>query len=157
MDTATIIYEPFVDADTRRFITEGVDMFNVAATGLADYAPVNLVVRGPHGDIGGGLLGFVWGGWLQVTALWVSTPLRGAGFGGRLLAAAEGHALHHGAVGAALETYSFQAREFYEKQGYAVVGQIDGYPPGHTKYFLAKPLGQGTRGHAAGGATTRPR
>ncbi|WP_443747131.1 GNAT family N-acetyltransferase [Asticcacaulis solisilvae] len=143
MTDITIAYEPFADADTRRFITEGVDMFNVAATGLGDYAPVNVVLRSAHGDIHGGALGFVWGRWLQVTALWVSSSLRGQGHGRGLVAAIEAHALRHGAVGVALETYSFQARDFYEKQGYGVCGQIEDYPPGHIKYFLKKPLAAG--------------
>ncbi len=141
MDDVAIVYEPFADADTQRFITDGVDMFNVAATGMPEYAPVNVVIRGPRGDIRGGVLGFVWRGWLQVTALWVSSSLRGQGFGARLLAMAEDEAVRQGAAGAALETYSFQARGFYEKQGYGVRGAIEGYPPGHTKYFLSKSLG----------------
>ena len=28
-----------------------------------------------------------------------------------------------------LTTYSFQARGFYEKEGYRVVGEMAGYPP----------------------------
>ena len=35
---------------------------------------------------------------------------------------------------------SFQALGFYQKRGYTVAGQLDGYPPGHTKYFLRKEL-----------------
>jgi hypothetical protein len=34
---ARIAFEPFLDDDTRRFIVDGVDMHNVAATAMPDY------------------------------------------------------------------------------------------------------------------------
>jgi isopentenyl diphosphate isomerase/L-lactate dehydrogenase-like FMN-dependent dehydrogenase len=46
-----------------------------------------------------------------------------------------------GAIGATLETCSFQARPFYERLGDRVVGAIDNYPPGHAKFFMRKALG----------------
>jgi len=146
MDDIITVYEPFADAETQRFITDGVNMFNAAATGLPEYSPVNIVLRSRHGDVYGGLLGFVWGSWLQVTALWVSQAARGRGYGARLLAEAEAHAMRLGATGATLDTYSFQARPFYERQGYSVRGTIDGFPPGHARYVLAKALGGGASG-----------
>jgi len=39
-----------------------------------------------------------------------------------------------------LETYSFQARSFYERLGYEVFGTLDGCPRGHDKFFLRKAL-----------------
>jgi GNAT superfamily N-acetyltransferase len=138
MEGMKIAFEPFVDEGTRRFIVDGVDMFNVAVTALPEYAPVNFVLRGDRGDALGGLLGQLWGGWLQVTTLWVSAAVRGKGHGTRLLLDAHDYARARGAVGATLETYSFQARPFYERLGYELCGTIDGYPPGHAKFFLRK-------------------
>jgi hypothetical protein len=37
-----------------------------------------------------------------------------------------------------LDTFSFQARPFYEKLGYEVFGQLEDYPRGHSRYFLQK-------------------
>ena len=37
-----------------------------------------------------------------------------------------------------LSTYSFQARPFYEKYGYEVVGEIPDHPPGHSLFFIEK-------------------
>ena len=140
MSGARIAFEPFLDDATRRFIVDGVDMYNVAATALPDYAPVNFVLRGERGDVLGGVLGLLWGAWLHVGHLWVAGSERGKGHGAKLLSAAEDHARTRGAVGATLETYSFQARPFYERLGYELCGQLDGYPPGHTKFFLRKSL-----------------
>ena len=53
---------------------------------------------------------------------------------------AEAYARSRGAVGATVETHSFQARPFYERLGYEVFGTLDGYAPGHIKFFLRKAL-----------------
>jgi GNAT superfamily N-acetyltransferase len=140
MSGARIAFEPFLDDDTRRFIVDGVDMYNVAATAMSDYAPVNFVLRGERGDVLGGLLGQLWGAWLHVAYLWVAMSERGKGHGAKLLSAAEDYASTRGAVGATLETYSFQAGPFYERLGYELCGKLDGYPPGHAKLFLRKSL-----------------
>jgi GNAT superfamily N-acetyltransferase len=115
----------------------GVDYYNIAATKLPDHCQVNYVLHGERGDVLGGLLGQLWGGWLHVTYLCVAEAARGAGNGTRLIEDAEVYAR---AVGATVETHSFQARPFYEGLGYEVFGTLDGYPPGHLKFFLRKTL-----------------
>ncbi len=140
MEKVRIEFEPFIDDETRRFIVDGVDYYNIASTGLPEWFPVNFVLRGERGDVLGGVLGWLWGGWLQITYLWVAEAARGAGRGARLMADAEAYARSRGAVGATVETHSFQARPFYERLGYEVFGSLEGYPPGHTKFFLKKAL-----------------
>ena len=39
-----------------------------------------------------------------------------------------------------LSTHSFQARPFYEKLGYEIVGEIRDNPAGHSLFFLKKAL-----------------
>lgn len=138
METRRILCEPFVDDDTRQYIVNSLDFYNIAATGLADHFPVNFVLRGAHNEVLGGVLGECWGRWLHVTVLWVSESARGAGHGSRLLESAESYARARGAVGAVLKTFSFQARPFYQRLGYDVCGMVDGYPPGHVNFLLKK-------------------
>ena len=140
MEKLNIAFEPLLGEDLRQHVTEGLHAFNYVATGMTDSYPANFVVRGEAGDVLGGLLGFVWGRWLHVQYLWLAEPARGAGNGSRLIAEAEAYAVKRGAIGSTLETYSFQARPFYEGLGYMVCGQIDDYPPGHTKFILKKSL-----------------
>src|SRR5262245_24667583 len=140
MEALRIACEPFIDEMARQFIVNGVDYYNIAATRLPDYFPVNFVLRSERGDVLGGVLGQLWGGWLQVTYLWVAEAARGAGYGSRLMGDAETYARSRGAVGATVETFSFQARPFYERLGYELCGSLDGYPPGHVKFFLRKPF-----------------
>lgn len=51
---------------------------------------------------------------------------------------AEAEALQRGCSRAKLRTFSFQARGFYEKEGYRVVGELEDYPPGETFYWMQK-------------------
>jgi len=139
-ETIRLEFEPFIDDGARQFIVDGVDNHNIAVTGMPAYFPVNFVLRGERGDVLGGLIGLLWGGWLQVSYVWVAEAARGQGLGARLMQAAEAYAKSRGAVGATLETHSFQARPFYERLGYEVFGELDGYPPGHAKFFLRKAL-----------------
>jgi GNAT superfamily N-acetyltransferase len=88
----------------------------------------------------GGLFARISYGWLFVDMLWVAEENRGKGQGGELLRRAEEEARRNGCLNAWVDTFSFQARGFYEKNGYVVFGELADYPPGHTRHFLRKPL-----------------
>lgn len=105
--------------------------------------PLRVALRDEAGDVVGGLVGTINWRWLWVQALALPRALRGQGLGSRLLAAAEAEARARGCVGARLDTYSFQARGFYAKQGYREAGRIEDCPPGHTRYTMAKRLDTG--------------
>ena len=69
-----------------------------------------------------------------------SGSARGQGVGSQLLAMAEQEAVARGCHSAYLDTFSFQALPFYQKQGYEVFGTLDNYPGEHKRYFLRKQL-----------------
>ncbi|MFJ2904356.1 GNAT family N-acetyltransferase [Streptomyces sp. NPDC091279] len=112
--------------------------------------PLHIWALEGHGDeLAGGLVGYTWAGWLHVSFLWVADRHRGVGLGGLLLAEAEGIAVRQRGCGAArLETWDFQAPDFYRERGYQVVCVIPDYPPGITEYTLTKRLS--AEGLAAG-------
>ena len=87
-----------------------------------------------------GLTAELYWGWMFVDDLWVHESLRHQGYGSRLLAAAEEEAQKRGCARVWLRTFSFQARAFYEKYGYRVVGQLDDYPPGEVFYWMRKDM-----------------
>ena len=60
--------------------------------------------------------------------------------GSRLMTMAMDEARSRGCIGVHLDTFSFQARPFYEKLGFSLFGQLDGYPGGHTRFFMARRL-----------------
>ncbi|MDG5801991.1 GNAT family N-acetyltransferase [Streptomyces ossamyceticus] len=104
--------------------------------------PLHIWALDPTGTLMGGLVGHTWATWLHVTYLWVDENARGSGLGSRLLTEAE-RAAHtdRGCHSSRLETWDFQAPDFYKKLGYEVVCVIPDYPPGVTEYTLTKRLG----------------
>lgn len=60
--------------------------------------------------------------------------------GQSLLEEIERFARQRGLTGVRMETWDFQAHGFYEKNGYAVFGQIEDCPPGTILYYLKKEL-----------------
>jgi GNAT superfamily N-acetyltransferase len=102
------------------------------------WQPLGVFIRAA-GTIVAGLAGETYGGWLFIKYLWVRDDLRGRGVGRELMAQAERRALERGCHSAWLDTFSFQARGFYEKLGYQEFGRLD-YPPDHKRHFMRKPL-----------------
>ncbi|MEI5099475.1 GNAT family N-acetyltransferase [Streptomyces sp. PmtG] len=103
--------------------------------------PLGVWALDRENELVGGLSGHTWAGWLHVSLLWVAEGARGAGLGGRLLAEGERVArVERGCRRARLETWDFQAPDFYQKYGYEVVCAIPDYPEGVTEYTLTKPL-----------------
>ncbi len=80
--------------------------------------------------------------WLNIEAIWVDKKQRDKGLGSQLLKKAEDFAKENNVFSSCLETTSFQAKEFYEKQGYEVFGKLDDFPIGHTMFYMKKNLGK---------------
>jgi len=97
-----------------------------------------LLVRDDGRRVVGGLAGFTRWSWLFVDTLWLTDEMRGRGLGSELMRRAEEEAIRRGCRHAYLDTFSFQARGFYERLGYEVFGRLDDFPEGHARYFLQK-------------------
>jgi len=78
--------------------------------------------------------------WLNVELLFVDDAARRQGVGRRLLAMAEHKARELGARNATLNTFEWQARAFYLKQGYEEFGRIDDYIQGFYMAYMKKAL-----------------
>jgi GNAT superfamily N-acetyltransferase len=117
--------------------------FNAARGFVWASQELAVVARDTDGVVVGGLLGHTNVGWLFVAALWVLESERRRGLGRAIMEAAEREAGRRGCVGVYLDTYSFQARPFYERLGYQVFGTLPDCPPGATKYYLSKRFASG--------------
>ena len=138
---AEILLAEGEDPAAVRAVLDGLNAHNEAAAGPHGYRTLTLSVRRPGEDRpAGGLVGQVFYGWLYVRLLYLPEDLRGRGLGAALLRRAEAEARARGCVGVHLDTFSFQARPFYERQGYTVFGTIEDHPPGHRRHFLMKRL-----------------
>ena len=98
------------------------------------WRPFAIFIR-DDAQIVAGLAGETYCGWLFVKYLWVSDILRGRGVGRELMDRAEIRARERGCHSAWLDTFSFQARGFYEKLGYEEFGRLD-CPPDHHRHFM---------------------
>jgi GNAT superfamily N-acetyltransferase len=102
--------------------------------------PLRVIVRDEAGQAVGGLTATLRWDWLEVEHFFLPEALRGQGLGAQVLRQAEAAAWERGARHSYLTTFGFQARGFYEKQGYTVVGKLQDYPPGSSYYWLRKEL-----------------
>jgi len=123
----------------RREVHKQLRAFNKQATGKIDYRPLAITLR--EGDeIVGALTGETYWGWLFIDALWVSEKLRGKNMGKSLVDKAESEARKRGVRNVYLNSFSFQAPDFYRKLGYREFGKLADFPKGHTRHWLMKAL-----------------
>jgi len=132
-------------AGTRDAILEPLVAFNRKAVGpQKKYRVVAIPIEDPKtGQVIGGLWGEIWYRWLFVELLFIPEKMRRSDLGTRLIKLAEREARAYGCVGIWLDTFSFQAKPFYNKLGFREFGMIKGFPPGHSRHYLCKRLSGG--------------
>jgi GNAT superfamily N-acetyltransferase len=114
--------------------------YNIATAAIDTSRDVAVFLHDAHGRLVGGVVGTIWGQCMEINYFWVHASLRGNGYGSRLLQTLEQEARTQQCHSAVLDTYSFQAPDFYPRLGYEVFGVVDGYPQGYQKLFLKKRL-----------------
>ncbi|SON52492.1 GNAT family N-acetyltransferase [Vibrio tapetis] len=103
--------------------------------------PIALFLRDSNGQVEGGLTGRLHYNSLHIQRLWLSSSIRGKGLGAKILSLAEKEARKHEAQHIFLDTYNFQAPQFYLKQGFTEVGRYVDFPKtGTDKIFYKKTL-----------------
>jgi len=127
-------------AEDREAVLSRLTAYNAQNGYPADAKPVAILIKDAAGNTIGGLWGRTNYGWLFVEFLVVPDELRGRDLGTQLMDQAERLAVERGCVGAWLTTFSFQARSFYEKRGYAVFGELPNSPRDNVRIFMSKRL-----------------
>ncbi len=130
----------YADEPAWEIIGPGINNYNRKHAGDNSYQSLCFVLRAPDQQVVGGVIGATYWDWFYLDLLWVKEELRGRGHGHRLLTIAEQEARQRGAKNAYLDTFSFQAPDFYERHGYRVFGELQDFPPGHQRFFLTKQL-----------------
>jgi GNAT superfamily N-acetyltransferase len=124
-------------------LARGLTEHALPITGAAGFQPLAVFARDESGALVGGAHGQVNWTWLHVGLLWVAAGRRHQGLGSRLLGTIEAAAARRGCRAVHLDTFSYQARPFYERHGYVLFATLDEYPPGHQRHFLRKSLAAG--------------
>lgn len=120
-------------------IYEGLLTHNLHYIQMEQYTPL-AVFKEESGKKIGGITGDILRNWLRIRYLWVNKAYRGKDIGTELLQAMELAAKEKGAKYAEVDTFSFQALPFYQKQGFEIFGMLENYPISDKKYHLRKDL-----------------
>lgn len=128
-------------AKDRDFIRKKIIEHNVAnlpGEANSPFEQMSFIVRNEEEVIIGGLT--TTGFWrsLHIDFLWVDPAIRGTGIGEKLMARAEVYARSKEYRLMIVDTFSFQAPEFYKKQGFLEIGVVNNHPVGHNHYYLEK-------------------
>lgn len=120
------------------FLKQGLDGYNELFTGEVHSETIASFVRDEQDSVVGGILGEINWDWMYIKGLWIDEKIRNDNWGSRLLQNLEKYAKSKDVFGIRLETTTFQALDFYLKNGYSVFAELPNMPKGHTSYFLKK-------------------
>lgn len=125
-------------------VDDGIVEYNlgkVPFTQTPSFFPINRVIKNSEGEVLAGIISVLYC-WkcLYVDILWVKEGYRKEGFGSKLLMEVEKIAKEKGCELIHLDTFDFQAKDFYIKHGFEVFGVLDDCPLEHKRYYMKKKL-----------------
>jgi len=125
----------------RAALLAGLGAYNQTFIQRDNWGPLSVACHDRQGTLRGGLIASRKGNWLCIDYLWVNETQRRHGVGGALIKAAEQEAVRVGPRFSLVDTFSFQALPFYQKQGYALQMSLPDFPhEGMQRHYLTKTL-----------------
>ena len=123
-------------------VDNGIVEYNLSKvpfTQEPSFISINRVIKDLNGEIVAGInsLLYCWN-CLYVDVLWVKEQYRKEGYGSVLLNEVEKIAKEKGCNLIHLDTFDFQAKDFYLKHGYEIFGVLDDCPMEHKRYYMKK-------------------
>lgn len=125
-------------------LRHGIERFNDET--IDGLEPIDLeqrfhvMARDAAGVLQGGIRATCYWNTLHIELLWLSEDVRGSGIGRKLIDQAEAFAIENKCENAFVETTSWQAKPFYEKNGYRLMATLHDRPKGHSTHYLSKLL-----------------
>ena len=127
-----------------QFIDDEIVAFNrshVPFTQDNDFVSLNFHIKNENGSVIAGINSFMYcWGMFYIDVLFVEEKYRDQQLGTLLLNKAETEAKLMGATVSHLDTFDWQAKDFYVKAGYEIFGTLDNCPPEHKRYYMKKVL-----------------
>ena len=110
------------------------------AVKICEFGLARVLGRDAGGALQAGARFYVALEWAILEWLWIAEPVRRAGLGSRLLRDVEADARRENCRGVYLDTFTFQAKPFYEKHGYKEFGRLPDMPAGFDRVWMRKHL-----------------
>lgn len=113
----------------------------VAKTQLIEFVSINKKIVDDENNIIAGCIAkmYCWRV-IYIDILWVDDNYRKQGFGTKLLKEIEQVAEEEKCTLIHLDTFDFQAKDFYLRHGYELFGVLEDCPENHCRYYLKKKL-----------------
>jgi len=137
-------------ADDLDEIKGALRSFNRNFITMPTFRELGVFMEDENGKKQAGIVAETVGNWMYIQMLWVDESLRGKDVGTQLITEAEEEAKARGCRYSLVDTFSFQARPFYERMGYSMQMALEDYiadsrapqdaPSTHTRFFLTKSL-----------------
>ena len=117
------------------------NLSRVPKTQETDFVNIYKKIVNEKGEIIAGCLAkmYCWNV-IYVDILWIDEAYRKQGLGSKLLKEIERIAVEEDCTLIHLDTFDFQAKDFYIKHGYEVFGVLEDCPKEHCRYYLKKKL-----------------
>ena len=130
--------------DDAEYICEKLVEYNlskVPKTQREEFVSINKKIVDEQGSIIAGCIAkmYCWKV-IYIDILWVEEKYRKCGLGTRLLNEIEAVAMEEKCSLIHLDTFDFQAKDFYIKNGYEIFGVLEDCPKEHCRFYLKKKL-----------------
>ena len=137
MNFLNIIYGTNEDSN---YVRNKLIEFNSQNVPNGRYEEINICLKNDNAEIIAGLNSVICWNWMEIDILWVHNDYRKQGYGTKLLEEAEKISREKNCSFIKLNTFSFQAPEFYKKYGYKIIAVIENAPNKFKHYYLKKEL-----------------
>lgn len=132
------------DPEELKALDQAITDFNIKIAPelpRAELHRLDFTMKNPMGQLLGGIQSY-WVNWgiLHVELIYVYDDYRNQGIATALLSHIEKIAKDHKCHLSHLDTFDFQAKDFYLKHGYSIFGVLENAPKGHNRYFMRKDL-----------------
>jgi GNAT superfamily N-acetyltransferase len=120
-------------------LQKGIDQFNV---GVLKQSPKAFAIflRDEDSNIRGGVYALSYTDQIHIIMLWVEEKLRSHGYGAKLIKAAEEEGVKRKCKYSYVDTFGFQAKGFYMRCGYQLLGKINNALFDYSRIFFRKSL-----------------
>ncbi len=117
------------------------NLSKVPSTQEEDFIDIYRKIVDENNNIIGGCLAkmYCWNV-MYIDVLWIDEAHRKQGLGVKLLKEIERVAIEKKCTLIHLDTFDFQAKDFYVNQGYEIFGVLEDCPKNHCRYYLKKKL-----------------